>query len=128
MTPIWIRLLMRMLFFWVLYHWLHFDKFYGLVNILNPEQGREGTSSIGKIRPFKKRVKSVTTYFRAKFSCKDPQEAHGFPQCAKKTKTNWKTIFRENFILVSISYHAGLEKWDYQNEKPITIEQHWLSS
>ena len=23
----------------------HFDKFYGLVNILNPEQGREGTSS-----------------------------------------------------------------------------------
>ena len=45
MTPIWIRLLMRMLFFWVLYHWLHFDKFFGLVNILNPEQGREGTSS-----------------------------------------------------------------------------------
>ena len=49
MTPIWIRLLMRMLFFWVLYHWLHFDKFFGLVNILNPEQGREGTSSFFSI-------------------------------------------------------------------------------
>ena len=31
--------------FWGLYHWLHFDEFFGLVNILNPEQGREGTSS-----------------------------------------------------------------------------------
>ena len=30
--------------FWVLNYWLHFLKFFGLVN-LYPEQGREGTSS-----------------------------------------------------------------------------------
>ena len=36
---------MRMTFFGVLYHWLHFDNFFALLNILNPGQRWEGTSS-----------------------------------------------------------------------------------
>ena len=44
--PFWIRLLTRMLLFWVSSMWLQFDKYFALLNILNPGQCREGPSSI----------------------------------------------------------------------------------